>query len=116
MGQVKAGDHIVAARALFGSCRYVIEEWLPRFGVSSTLVDGTKLEEWEKAVRPNTKVFFLESPSNPTLEIIDIAAVARIALPNRVFCTIVKSKAITKSEVKIMTISLPVIVAPVPNT
>lgn len=79
MGQVKAGDHVVAARALFGSCRYVIEEWLPRFGVSSTLVDGTKLDEWEKAVRPNTKVFFLESPSNPTLEIIDIAAVAKIA-------------------------------------
>lgn len=79
MGQVKAGDHVVAARALFGSCRYVIEEWLPRFGVTSTLVDGTKLDEWEKAVRPNTKVFFLESPSNPTLEIIDIAAVAKIA-------------------------------------
>ena len=79
MGQVKAGDHVVAARALFGSCRYVIEEWLPRFGVSSTLVDGTKLDEWEKAARPNTKVFFLESPSNPTLEIIDIAAVAKIA-------------------------------------
>jgi len=79
MGQVKAGDHVVAARALFGSCRYVIEEWLPRFGVTSTLVDGTKLDEWEKAVRPNTKVFFLESPSNPTLEIIDIKAVAAIA-------------------------------------
>lgn len=79
MGQVKAGDHVVAARALFGSCRYVIEEWLPRFGVSSTLVDGTKLDEWEKAVRPNTKVFFLESPSNPTLEVIDIKAVAELA-------------------------------------
>jgi O-succinylhomoserine sulfhydrylase len=79
MGQVKAGDHVVAARALFGSCRYVIEEWLPRFGVATTLVDGTDLSAWEKAARPNTKVFFLESPSNPTLEIIDIAAVAKIA-------------------------------------
>lgn len=79
MGQVKTGDHVVASRALFGSCRYVIEEWLPRFGVQTTLVDGTKLQEWEKAVRPNTKVFFLESPSNPTLEIIDIKAVAEIA-------------------------------------
>ncbi len=79
MGQVKAGDHVVAARALFGSCRYVIEEWLPRFGVETTLVDGKDLSAWKKASRPNTKVFFLESPSNPTLEIIDIAAVAKIA-------------------------------------
>ena len=79
MGQVKAGDHVVAARALFGSCRYVIEEWLPRFGVETTLVDGKDLSAWKKAARPNTKVFFLESPSNPTLEIIDIAAVAKIA-------------------------------------
>ena len=79
MGQVKAGDHIVSARALFGSCRYVIEEWLPRFGVETTLVDGTDLSAWKKAVRPNTKVFFLETPSNPTLEIIDICAVADIA-------------------------------------
>ncbi len=79
MGQVKAGDHVVAARALFGSCRYVIEEWLPRFGVETTLVDGKDLPAWKKASRPNTKVFFLESPSNPTLEIIDIAAVAKIA-------------------------------------
>lgn len=79
MGQVKAGDHVVASRALFGSCRYVIEEWLPRFGVATTLVDGTKLDEWKRAAHPNTKVFFLESPSNPTLEIIDIAAVAAIA-------------------------------------
>ena len=79
MGQVKAGDHVVAAKALFGSCRWVIEEWLPRFGVASTLVDGTDLAQWKNAVRPNTKTFFLESPTNPTLEIIDIAAVAEIA-------------------------------------
>ncbi|MCK0196018.1 O-succinylhomoserine sulfhydrylase [Ancylobacter sp. 6x-1] len=77
--QVKAGDHVVAARALFGSCRYVIEELLPRFGVSSTLVDGTDLAAWKAAVRPETKVFFLESPTNPTLEIVDIAGVAAIA-------------------------------------
>lgn len=76
MGQVKAGDHVVAARALFGSCRYVVEEHLPRYGVESTLVDGPDLASWRAAVRPNTKVFFLESPSNPTLEVIDIAAVA----------------------------------------
>jgi O-succinylhomoserine sulfhydrylase len=79
MGQLKAGDHIIAAKALFGSCRYVAEILLPRFGVPCTLVDGTDIEQWRKAVRPNTKVFFLESPTNPTLEVIDIAAVAQIA-------------------------------------
>jgi len=79
MGQVKAGDHIVAAKALFGSCRYVVEELMPRFGVACTLVDGTDLAHWKAAMRPNTKVLFLESPTNPQLEIIDIAAVAEIA-------------------------------------
>lgn len=78
-GLVRAGDHIVSARALFGSCRYVVEEHLPRFGVESTLIDGRDLDAWKQAIRPNTKVFFLESPSNPTLEIIDIRAVAEIA-------------------------------------
>ncbi|MEX0752916.1 MAG: O-succinylhomoserine sulfhydrylase [Xanthobacteraceae bacterium] len=79
MGQLKAGDHIVAAKALFGSCRYVVEEFLPRFGVASTLVDGADLDQWRKAVRKNTKTFFLESPTNPTLEVIDITEVAKIA-------------------------------------
>jgi O-succinylhomoserine sulfhydrylase len=76
---LKAGDHVVAARALFGSCRWIIENLMPRYGIESTLVDGTKMEEWEQAVRPNTKLFFLESPTNPTLEVVDIAAVAKIA-------------------------------------
>jgi O-succinylhomoserine sulfhydrylase len=79
MGQLRAGDHVVSAKALFGSCRYVVEEYLPRYGIISTLVDGTDLDQWKKAVRPNTKTFFLESPTNPTLDVIDIAAVARIA-------------------------------------
>ena len=79
MGVLRAGDHVVSARALFGSCRYVIEEHLPRFGVASTLVDGTDLDAWRAAVRPQTRLFFLESPSNPTLEVIDIPAVAEIA-------------------------------------
>lgn len=79
MGLLRAGDHIVAAQALFGSCRYVVEEYLPRFGVESTLIDGTDLSAWQAAVRPNTRVFFLESPANPTLEVIDIEAVATIA-------------------------------------
>ncbi len=79
MGQVRAGDHIVASKALFGSCLYVVEEHLPRYGVASTLVDGTDLDAWRKAVRPNTKTFFLETPTNPTLEVLDIKAVADIA-------------------------------------
>jgi O-succinylhomoserine sulfhydrylase len=79
MGQVRAGDHIVASRALFGSCLYVVEDHLPRYGVSSTLVDGTDLDQWRNAVRPNTKTFFIETPTNPALEVIDIAAVAKIA-------------------------------------
>jgi O-succinylhomoserine sulfhydrylase len=79
VGQVQAGDHVVAAKALFGSCRWVIEDFLPRFGVASTLVDGLDLDQWKKAVRPNTKVFFLESPTNPTLDVLDIQAIADIA-------------------------------------
>jgi len=77
--QLEAGDHVVAAKALFGSCRYVVETLLPRFGMSSTLVDGADLAQWRQAVRPETKAFFLESPTNPTLDVIDIAAVAEIS-------------------------------------
>jgi len=79
MGLVRAGDHVVAAKALFGSCRWVIEEWLPRFGVTSTLVNGSDLAAWQSAVQNNTKAFFMETPTNPTLEVYDIAEVARIA-------------------------------------
>ena len=77
--QLKAGDHIVAARALFGSCRWVVETLAPRYGIECTLVDGRFMENWEKAIRPNTKVFFLESPTNPTLEVVDISGVAKLA-------------------------------------
>lgn len=79
MGLVRAGDHVVAAKALFGSCRWVIEEWLPRFGVPCTLVDGKDLNAWKGAVRKETKAFFMETPTNPTLEVYDIQAVADIA-------------------------------------
>ena len=79
MGQVKAGDHVVAAKALFGSCRYIVEDLLPRFGVSSTLVDGADLDQWRAAMRPETKTLFLESPTNPNLELVDIEEVAKIA-------------------------------------
>jgi O-succinylhomoserine sulfhydrylase len=79
MGQLRAGDHLVAARAMFGSCRWIVDEWLPRFGVTTTTVNGIDMSEWQAAVRPNTKCFFLETPANPTLEVIDIAAVAQVA-------------------------------------
>lgn len=77
--QLAAGDHVVAARALFGSCLYIVETLLPRFGVEVDLVDGTDLAAWQAALRPDTKLVFLESISNPTLEVIDIAAVAGLA-------------------------------------
>ncbi|PWL19216.1 O-succinylhomoserine sulfhydrylase [Falsochrobactrum shanghaiense] len=77
--QVQAGDHVISARAVFGSCRYIIDTILPRYGVEISIIDGSDIENWKAAVRPNTKVMFLESPSNPTLEIIDIAAVAQVA-------------------------------------
>ncbi len=80
--QLKAGDHVVAARALFGSCRYVIEKLLPQLGIQSTLVDGRDIDQWKQAVRPETKAMFLESPTNPTLELADIAAVAALANEN----------------------------------
>ncbi len=79
MSQLQAGDHIVAARALFGSCRYVVETLMPKFGVSCTLVDGRDIDAWRAAMQPETKVLFLETPSNPLLEIVDMAAVADIA-------------------------------------
>ncbi len=79
MGLVKAGDHIVAASRLFGSCRYVCEEWAPRYGVASTLVEGSDLASWKAAIRPETKVLFLESPTNPTLDVYDIAEIAKLA-------------------------------------
>src|SRR5882672_7536679 len=76
---LKSGDHIVAARALFGAIRYVIEEVLPRFGIKNTLVDGRDLDDWRRAIKPGTKLVLFETPSNPTLEIVDIKAVCDIA-------------------------------------
>ncbi|NDA48254.1 MAG: aminotransferase class I/II-fold pyridoxal phosphate-dependent enzyme, partial [Alphaproteobacteria bacterium] len=79
LAQVKAGDHVVAARALFGSCLYVVENLLPQFGVTTTLVDGADSAQWKNAVRKETKLFFLESPTNPTLEVYDLKTIADIA-------------------------------------
>ncbi|MFQ8430350.1 O-succinylhomoserine sulfhydrylase [Amaricoccus sp. W119] len=77
--QLQAGDHVVSSRALFGSCLYIAETILPRFGVEVSFVDGTDLEQWRAAVRQGTKLVFFETMSNPTLEVIDIAGVAEIA-------------------------------------
>lgn len=76
---LNAGDHVVSAKALFGSCRFVVETLLPRFGIEISLVNGSDLEAWKRAVKPNTKAFFFETPTNPTLELVDIQAVSDIA-------------------------------------
>ncbi|WP_202526084.1 O-succinylhomoserine sulfhydrylase [Sneathiella litorea] len=79
MSQLKAGDHVVAPKALFGSCLYIIETILPRFGVNVTLIDGTDLDQWRAALKKETACVFLETPSNPALEIMDIAAISDLA-------------------------------------
>jgi O-succinylhomoserine sulfhydrylase len=76
---LKTGDHVVSARALFGSCRYIVEDLLPRYGIETTLVDGRNLDAWRAAVKPNTRMFFFETPTNPVLELVDIAGVSAIA-------------------------------------
>ncbi len=98
---LKAGDHVVSAKALFGSCLYILENILTRFGVEVTFVDGTDLDAWKAAIRPDTKAVFFESMSNPTLEVIDIAVVAKLAhavgatvIVDNVFSTPVFSRAI----------------------
>ncbi|PKQ12065.1 MAG: O-succinylhomoserine sulfhydrylase [Alphaproteobacteria bacterium HGW-Alphaproteobacteria-1] len=100
---LRAGDHVVSARALFGSCLYVLEEVLTRFGVEVTFVDGTDLDQWRAAIRPGTKAVFFETVANPTLEVIDIAAVADLAhavgatvIVDNVFATPVYSDAIAQ--------------------
>ena len=77
--QLEAGDHVVAARAAFGSCRWLVDSLLPKFGIETTTIDSSVNEEWEAAIRPNTKVFFFETPANPTLDIVDLAYVCGLA-------------------------------------
>ncbi len=77
--QLQAGDHVVASRALFGSCRWLTDTLLPKFGIETTVVDGRELENWERAITPKTKVFFFETPANPTMDVIDIRAVCDLA-------------------------------------
>ena len=78
-GLVRAGDHVVAGRALFGSCRWILSQWMPRFGVDVTFVDATDPAAWAAAVRPNTRAFLVESPANPLLEVTPIAEVAALS-------------------------------------
>lgn len=103
LSHLKAGDHVVAATALFGSCRYVVEELLPKYGIAATLVEGTDLSAWKKAVKKGkTKALFLESPTNPTLAVLDIEAIAEIAhkagaklIVDNVFATPIWQKPLT---------------------
>ncbi len=101
MSMLKAGDHIVSSRALFGSCLYIVEELLPRFGIEVTLVDGTDIARWQEAVRADTVAVFLESLSNPTLELVDLKTVSGIAhavgatvIVDNVFTTPIYSRAL----------------------
>tara|TARA_R110001606_G_scaffold202496_8_gene350594 strand:+ start:3554 stop:4762 length:1209 start_codon:yes stop_codon:yes gene_type:complete len=77
--QLEAGDHVVASRALFGSCRWLTDSLLPKFGIDTTVVDGREIENWERAITPKTKVFFFETPANPTMDVIDIRSVCDLA-------------------------------------
>ncbi|MCC6940864.1 MAG: aminotransferase class I/II-fold pyridoxal phosphate-dependent enzyme [Novosphingobium sp.] len=77
--QLSAGDHIVAAKAAFGSCRWLVDNLLPRFGIEGTTIDASDNAAWEAAIRPNTKVFFFESPANPTMDIVDLEFVCALA-------------------------------------
>ena len=77
--QLSAGDHVVAGKALFGSCRWLTDTLLPKFGIETTTVDATDNAAWEAAIRPNTKVFFFETPANPTMDVADMAAICGIA-------------------------------------
>lgn len=103
VSMLRAGDHVVSARALFGSCLYILEDVLTRYGVDVTFVDGADLDQWRAAIRPGTKAVFFESMANPTLELVDIAGVARIAhdagamvVVDNVFSTPVWSDAIAQ--------------------
>jgi O-succinylhomoserine sulfhydrylase len=92
--QLSAGDHVVAAKAAFGSCRWLVDSLLPRFGIETTVIDARDNAAWEAAIRPNTKVFFFETPANPTMDIVDLAFVCGLAKAHEIttvvdnaFCT-----------------------------
>ena len=84
MCQLQAGDHVVSATALFGSCREIIKNVITRYGIEVSFVDGKNIESWKKAVKSNTKIFFFETPSNPCFELVDIEAVCKLAKANNI--------------------------------
>ncbi|MEM1051547.1 MAG: aminotransferase class I/II-fold pyridoxal phosphate-dependent enzyme [Pseudomonadota bacterium] len=86
--QLSAGDHVVAARAAFGSCRWLVDHLLPRFGIETTVIDSADNAAWEAAIRPNTKVFFFETPANPTLDIVDLKYVCDLAKPHGIITVV----------------------------
>ena len=88
MCQLRAGDHIVSSSALFGSCKEIVKNILPRYGIEVTFIDGKNINEWKKSVKKNTKIFFFETPSNPLLELIDIRAVCNIAKKNKIITVV----------------------------
>ena len=77
--QLETGDHVVAAKAAFGSCRWLVDQLLPKFGIETSVIDSADNDAWEAAIRPNTKVFFFETPANPTLDVVDLAHVCAVA-------------------------------------
>ncbi len=77
--QLEQGDHVVAARAAFGSCRWLTDHLLPKWGITTTTIDSRDNDAWKAAIRPNTKVFFFETPANPTMDIVDMAYVCGLA-------------------------------------
>src|SRR5690606_4426044 len=82
LSHLSAGDHIVAGRAAFGSCRWLVDHLLPRFAIETTVIDARDNAAWEAAIRPNTKMFFFETPANPTLDVVDLAYVCGLARAN----------------------------------
>ncbi len=77
--QLEQGDHVVAARAAFGSCRWLTDSLLPKFGITTTTIDSRDNDQWKAAIQPNTKVFFFETPANPTMDIVDMTYVCGLA-------------------------------------
>ena len=79
MGLLKKGDHLISCDAVFGSTHNILKKYLPNYGIECTYVSSHNLEEWEKAIQPNTKMIYLETPTNPGLEIIDLEFVGKLA-------------------------------------
>ncbi len=86
--QLSAGDHCVAARAAFGSCRWLVDHLLPRFGIATTVIDSADDAQWEAAIRPNTKVFFFETPANPTLDVVNLQHVCDVARAHNIITVV----------------------------